>query len=104
MCLLLDANRLPEDARHFDDAIWQRPPAVVGDLDPNDAAAVWHRPCILLKASFFRSDARPRCDEDLGGVDEVISEVEGLLTTLLEQRYEDTIAITDDMLTFEPLL
>ena len=38
------------------------------------------------------------------GVDEVVSEVEGFLTTLLEQRYENTIAITDDMLTFEPLL
>mgnify|MGYP006236897197 CR=1 FL=1 len=74
MCLLLDANRLPESARHFGDAMWQRPPAVVGDLDPNDAAAVWQGPCILLQASLFRSD-RPLCDADLGGVDEVLSEV-----------------------------
>ena len=38
------------------------------------------------------------------GVDDVVSDVEGFLTTLLEQRYENTIAITNDMLTFEPLL
>ena len=88
MCLLLDANRLPEVARHFDDASWQWPPAVVGDLDPNDAAAVWQGQCILLQASLFRSDARPLCDEDLGGVDEVVSEVEGCLTTLLD-NYPD---------------
>ena len=83
--------------------IRDRPPAVVGDLDPNDADAVWHRQCILLQASLFRRD-RPLCDEDRGGVNEEVSEVEGFLTTLLEQRYENAIAITDDMLTFEPLL
>ena len=76
---------------------------MVGDLAPNDAAAVWHRQCILLQASLFGSD-RPLCDEDRGGVNEEVSEVEGFLTTLLKQRYENAIAITDDMLTFEPLL
>ena len=88
MCILLEANRLRESAKHFGDAMWQRLPAVVGDLDPNDAAAVWHRPCILLQANLFRSDARPLCDEDLGGVDEVISEVDGFLTTLLDNYPE----------------
>lgn len=40
-------------------------------------------------ASLGRSDARPLCREDIGGVNEEVSEVEGFLTTLLEQRYEN---------------